>query len=94
MRIKATIPMETREGFVSDLPGLPVTDTDGNQIGQVVEAHFIAGGGGVIEILMDVQAGSIEVDGIRPDTFTTTGIQLWGDVGTGGVWPRNRETRS
>ena len=94
MRIKATVPMETREGFVSDLPGLPVTDTDGNPIGVVVEAHFIAGGGGVIEILMDVAAGSIEVDGIRPDTFTVSGTQLWGDVGTGGVWPRNGETRS
>lgn len=71
MKIKATIPVETREGFVSDLPGLPVTDSDGNPIGQVVEAHYIAGRGeGVIEILMDVQAGSIEVDGIRPAHLT------------------------
>lgn len=96
MRIKTAIPFETREGFIADLPGLPVTDRDGNQIGQVVEAHYIAANGnGVIELSMDVQAGSIEVDGIRPDTFTTSpGVQLWGETGTGGVWPRNGETRS
>lgn len=63
MRIKAAIPFETREGFIADLPGLPVTDSDGNQIGTVVEAHYIAAGGqGVIELSMDVQAGSLEVE--------------------------------
>lgn len=97
MKIKAAIPAESRQGFIGDLPGVPVTDTDGNQVGQVVEAHYIAGNGeGVIELTLDVLAGSIEVDGLRPnpDTFTATseGVQVYGTNQTGGSWPQTGAT--